>query len=316
MKRMLLFLFLALANSIAHAAYPDRPIKVVIPFGPGSSTDHIMRILAVPMERELGQPLIIDPKPGANGAISAAYVARAEPDGYTLLIGSGSPMAAVPYMQKNPPYDPISDFSPVTDIGRYTVFLYVNSSLPVNNFQEFVEYVKANPGKVSYATGNASGIVAFAQLNYLAGLDMLHVPYKSAPPAMVDLVANRVQAMVDPPSTGLTYVKEGRLRALATTLHTRSPLLPYVPTLVEAGLTDFTISNWMGLVAPAGTPRAIIDRLNAAFRKALESPDVKEQFARHAFLPNPSSPEEFGSFIAEQKTSYADLLQAAGVERQ
>lgn len=316
MKKILLCLSLALVGSVAHAAYPDRPVKVVIPFGPGSSTDLIMRILAAPVEKELGQPVVIEPKPGANGAISATYVARAAPDGYTLLIGSGSPMAAVPYMQKDPPYDPIKDFAPVTDIGRYTVFLYVNSSVPANTFQEFVDHVKANPGKVSYATGNASGIVAFAQLNSLAGLDMLHVPYKSAPPAMVDLVANRVQAMVDPPSTGLNYVKEGRLRALATTLHMRSPLLPDVPTLVEAGLTDFTISNWMGLVAPAGTPRPIIDRLNEAFRKALESPQVKEQLATHAFLPNPSSPEEFGAFIEEQKTSYADLLRAAGVEPQ
>ncbi len=316
MKRILLCLLLAVTNSIAHAAYPDRPIKVVIPFGPGSSTDLIMRILAVPVEKELGQPIVIDPKPGANGAISATYVARAAPDGYTLLIGSGSPLAATPYMQKNPPYDPIKDFLPITDIGRFTVFLYTNTSLPVKNLQEFIDYVKENPGKISYATGNASGIVAFAQLNSLAGLDMLHVPYKSAPPAMIDLVANRVQTMMDPPSTGLNYVKEGRLRALATTLHTRSPLLPDVPTLVEAGVPDFTISNWMGLVAPAGTPRPIIDKLNEAFRQALESPQVKEQLATHAFLPNPSSPEEFGSFIAEQKTSYADLLKAAGVEPQ
>ncbi|MGB6102347.1 MAG: tripartite tricarboxylate transporter substrate binding protein [Pusillimonas sp.] len=316
MKQILLWLVLAMAGSTAVAAYPDRPIKVVIPFGPGSSTDLIIRIIAAPVEEALGQPIVIEPKPGANGAISASSVARAAPDGYTLLIGSGSPLAAVPYMQKDPPYDPLKDFAPVTDIGRYTVFLYVNSKLPVKTFQEFIEHVRKHPGEISYATGNASGIVAFAQLNALAGLDMLHVPYKSAPPAMIDLVANRVQTMIDPPSTGINYVKDGRLRALATTLHTRSPLLPDVPTINEAGFPDFTISNWMGLVAPAGTPREIIDKLNKVFRDALESPVIKEQLAAHAFLPNPSSPEDFGLFIAEQKTSYADLLKAAGVERQ
>jgi tripartite-type tricarboxylate transporter receptor subunit TctC len=196
------------------------------------------------------------------------------------------------------------------------VFLYVNSSVPVNNFQEFITYVKANPGKLAYATGNASGIVAFAQLNSLAGLDMLHVPYKSAPPAVLDLVAGRVQTMMDPPTAALAHVREGRLRALVTTLTRRSPLLPEVPTIHEAGMPQFTISNWMGLVGPAGIPKEVVDRLNREFGAALRRPEVLAALDKQAFMANPSSPQQFGAFIKEQMESYSSLLRAAGVQQQ
>ena len=298
----------------AIAQYPNKPVRIVIPFGPGSSTDAIMRILATPLSAALGQQVIIDPKPGGDGAISAIEVARAVPDGYTLGVGSGSPLAAVPALRKNPPYNPVADFTPITDIGRYTVFLYVNASVPAHTFQEFVAYVKANPGKLAYGTGNASGIVAFAQMNTLLGLDMLHVPYKSAPPAVLDLVGNRVQVMMDPPTAALAYVKEGKLRALATTLRNRSPLLPDVPTIYEAGLPQFTISNWMGLVGPANLPRDIVDRINREFAAALKRPDVLAALDRQAFMANPSTPEQFAAFIKEQMESYGKLLRAAGVQ--
>lgn len=298
----------------AIAQYPNKPVRIVIPFGPGSSTDAIMRILATPLSAAFGQQVIIDPKPGGDGAISATEVARAAPDGYTLGVGSGSPLAAVPALRKNPPYNPVTDFTPITDIGRYTVFLYVNASVPANTFQEFVAHVKANPGKLAYGTGNASGIVAFAQMNTMLGLDMLHVPYKSAPPAVLDLVGNRVQVMMDPPTAALAYVKEGRLRALATTLRNRSPLLPDVPTIYEAGLPQFTISNWMGLVGPANLPRDIVDRINREFAAALKRPEVLAALERQAFIANPSSPEQFAAFIKEQMESYGQLLRAAGVQ--
>ena len=316
MKRLLALLTCLLLPvfATAQAPYPTKPIKIVIPFGPGSSTDTIIRILAEPVGAALGQPIVIEAKPGGDGAISAMEVARAAPDGYTLLVGSGSPMAAVPYLRKNPPYDPLRDFTPITDIGRYTVFMYVNSNVPAKTLAEFIAYAKANPGKLSYATGNASGIVAFAQFNSLTGIDMLPVPYKSAPPAMLDLVAGRVDAMMDPPTTALAYVKDGRLRALATTLEKRSPLLPDVPTIHEAGVPEFTISNWMGLVGPAGMPRDIVNRLNREFANALKRPDVIAALEKQAFLPNPSTPEQFGDFIKEQMQSYATLLKRAGVQ--
>jgi tripartite-type tricarboxylate transporter receptor subunit TctC len=298
----------------AQGQYPSKPIRIVIPFGPGSSTDTIIRILAEPVGAALGQPIVIDAKPGGDGAISAMEVARAAPDGYTLLVGSGSPMAAVPYLRKNPPYDPLRDFTPITDIGRYTVFMYVNANVPAKTLGEFIAYAKANPGKLSYATGNASGIVAFAQFNALAGIEMLPVPYKSAPPAMLDLVAGRVDAMMDPPTTGLPYVKDGRLRALVTTLDKRSPLLPDVPTIHEAGVPDFTISNWMGLVGPAGMSRDIVNRLNREFATALKRPDVVAALEKQAFLPRPSTPEQFSDFIKEQMGSYATQLKRAGIQ--
>lgn len=298
----------------ASAQYPNRPIRVVIPFGAGSSTDAVMRVLAPPLSAALGQPVVIEPRPGADGAVSAIEVARSAPDGYTFGVGSGGPLAAVPAMRKNPPYDVVNDFVPIIDIGRYTVFLFVNSSVPATTLQEFAAYVKANPGKLAYGTGNPSGIVAFAQMNALLGLDMLHVPYKSAPLVMPDLLANRVQALMDPPAVALAYVKEGKLRALVTTLNRRSPLLPDVPTIHEAGLPQFTISNWMGLIGPARLPREIVDRLNRELGAILRKPEVIAALERQAFLPNPSTPEQFGAFIREQVQSYGSLLRAAGVQ--
>lgn len=303
-----------LFTASAAAQYPNRPIRIVIPFGAGSSTDAVMRVLAPQLSAALGQQVVIEPRPGADGAVSAIEVTRSAPDGYTLGVGSGGPLAAVPALRKNPPYDVNADFTPITDIGRYTVFLFVNSSVPATNLQEFVAHVKANPGKLAYGTGNPSGIVAFAQMNALLGLDMLHVPYKSAPLVMPDLLANRVQALMDPPAVALAYVKEGKLRALVTTLNRRSPLLPDVPTIHEAGVPQFTISNWMGLVGPAKMPREIVERLNRELGTILRKPEVMAALEKQAFLPNPSTPEQFAAFIREQVQSYGSLLRAAGVQ--
>lgn len=304
---------LAAGTAVAQQ-YPNRPIRLIIPFGPGSSTDVITRVIAAPVSAALGQQVVVDPKPGGDGAVSGIEAAKAPPDGYTIYIGSGSPLAAVPALRKSPPYDPLRAFIPITDIGRYTVFLFVNAQVPARTFQEFIGYAKANPGKLSYATGNASGIVAFAQMNKLAGIQMLHVPYKSSPPAVVDLVAGRVDAIMDPPTAPLPYVREGKLRALVTTLKSRSPLLPDVPTIYEAGLPQFTISNWMGLVGPAGMPREIVERLNHEFHAAMKRPEVLAALEKQAFMVNPSTPEEFGAFIKEQIESYGSLLRASGIQ--
>jgi tripartite-type tricarboxylate transporter receptor subunit TctC len=316
MKRIFFAVLTLLIFKTAAAQYPAKPIRIVLPFGAGSSTDAVMRVVAPAVSATIGQQIVIDPRPGGDGAISATEVARAQPDGYTLGVGSGGPMAAVPALRKEPPYNVVSDFTPITDIGRYTVFLFVNSSLPATNFKEFIAYVKANPGKVAYGTGNPSGIVAWAQMNSLLGLDMLHVPYKSAPLVMPDLLSNRVQALMDPPAVALTHVRDGKLRALVTTLNRRSPLLPEVPTIHEAGLPQFTISNWMGLIGPAKLPRDIVERLNREFGAALRRPEVIAALDKQAFMANPSTPEQFGAFIKEQVESYGSLLRAAGVQPQ
>jgi len=313
------FLLLAsmlLAGSAAAQAYPNRPIRLVIPFGPGSSTDVITRILAQAVSTSIGQPVVVESKPGADGAIAGIEVAKAAPDGYTLLIGSGSPLAAVPALRKDPPYDPVRDFTPIIDIGRYSNFLFINAEVPIKTFQELIAYAKANPGKLAYGTGSASSIVAFAQMNSLAGIQMLHVPYKSAPPAVTDLIANRVQLMWEPPTATIAFVREGKLRALVTSLRERSTLLPDVPTIYESGMPQFAMSNWMGLVGPANMPREIVDRLNREFAAAMKRPEVLEGMEKQVFVLNPSTPEQFGTFIKEQIGFYGSLLRAAGVQPQ
>ena len=191
--------------------------------------------------------MIVDNKAGADGAIAGAEVVKAAPDGYTLLMATNSPMAVVPAMKKVPPYDPVADFTPITDIGRYTFFLYVNAEQPIKTFKELVAYAKANPGKLNYATGNTTGIVSFAQMNSLAGIDMTHVPYKGEPQAVTDIIAGRVQLLWATPTTGLAHLKDGKLRALATNLKARSSLLPDVPTMAEVGIPQYSVVSWAAL---------------------------------------------------------------------
>ncbi|MBK9606536.1 MAG: tripartite tricarboxylate transporter substrate binding protein [Betaproteobacteria bacterium] len=315
MNRIALLIASLLLSAAATAQpYPNKPIRVIVPFGAGSSTDVITRILTQSVSASIGQPFIVDNKPGGDGAVAGIEAAKAAPDGYTIFIGSGSPIAAVPALRKNPPYDSVNDFTPITDIGRFTLFLFVNSEVPVKTFQEFIAYAKANPGKLAYGTGNASGIVAFAQMNQLAGIDMLHVPYKSAPLAVVDLMTNRVQAMWEPPTTTLAAMKEGKLRALVTSLKSRSSVLPEVPTIAEAGMPQFSMANWMGLVGPAKLPREIVDRLNREFVAAMKRPEVIAAMEKQLFQLNPTTPEQFAVFVKEQIESYGSLLRAAGVK--
>ena len=315
MNRIALLIASLLLSAAATAQpYPNKPIRIIVPFGAGSSTDVITRILTQSVSASIGQPFIVDNKPGGDGAVAGIEAAKAAPDGYTIFIGSGSPIAAVPALRKNPPYDSVNDFTPITDIGRFTLFLFVNSEVPVKTFQEFIAYAKANPGKLAYGTGNASGIVAFAQMNQLAGINMLHVPYKSAPLAVVDLMTNRVQAMWEPPTTTLAAMKEGKLRALVTSLKSRSSVLPEVPTIAEAGMPQFSMANWMGLVGPAKLPREIVERLNREFVAAMKRPEVIAAMDKQLFQLNPTTPEQFAAFVKEQIESYGSLLRAAGVK--
>ena len=314
MKRLLAFACAVVLSTAAAAQYPAKPVRIVVPFPGGSATDTITRILAQSISPGFGQPMIVDNKPGADGAIAAAEVAKAPPDGYTLLMATNSPMSAVPAMKKSPPYDPVNDFTPITDIGRYTFFLYVNASVPAKSLKELIDHAKANPGKLAYATGNTTGIVSFAQMNSLAGIDMLHVPYKGEPQGITDLVGNRVQVMWATPTTGLPFVKEGKIRALVTQLTKRSSLLPDVPTIHEAGLPKFTITSWAALFGPAKLPKEIVARLHKEFSTAMAKPDVQAQMEKQAFLLTPSTPERLGTFVKEQMEGYRTILRAAGVQ--
>ena len=311
--RILAALALSVTAVSATAQYPNKPIKLIVPFPAGSATDTISRILGNSVSQSIGQTIVVENKAGADGAIAGAEVAKAPPDGYTLLMATNSPMAVAPAMKKVPPYDPVNDFTPITDIGRYTFFLFAYAGLPQKTLAELIAYAKANPGKLAYATGNTTGIVSFAQFSSLAGIQMLHVPYKGEPAAITDLIAGRVQLIFATPTTGLAHVKDGKLRAIVTSLRQRSPILPDVPTIGEAGLPKFSILSWAALYGPARMPKDVTDRLNKEFHAAMKRPDVVAAMDKQAFILTPSTPAELGTFTREQKEEYRAILRAAGV---
>jgi tripartite-type tricarboxylate transporter receptor subunit TctC len=311
--RTLLAVVLA-APLAVFAQFPVKPIRVVVPFPAGSATDTITRVLSNSVSQSLGQSLVVENKAGADGAIAAAEVAKAPADGYTLLMATNSPMSAVPAMKKNPPYDPVADFTPITDIGRYTFFIVVHPSVPAKTLGELIGYARANPGKLNYATGNTTGIVSTAFFASQAGIQLVHVPYKGEPQAITDLIAGRVQLMFASSSTSVPQIREGKLRALVTTLPRRSSQLPEVPSIAEAGMPQFSITSWAGLFGPAKMPREIVERLNKEFAAAMGRADVQAAMEKQAFSLSPSSPEQLAAFVKEQMESYRRILQAAGVQ--
>jgi tripartite-type tricarboxylate transporter receptor subunit TctC len=294
--------------------FPSKPIRIVVPFGAGSATDLISRVLGNSVSAAIGQPVIVDNKAGADGAIAASEVAKAAPDGYTLLMATNSPLSVVPAMKKSPPYDPVADFTPITDVGRYTFFVVVNPDLPVKSLPELVQYAKANPGKINYATGNTTGIVSSALLASLAKIEMVHVPYKTEPQVMADLVGGRVQMMFASSTTSMPLIRDGKLRALVTTLPRRSHLLPEVPTIAEAGYPSFSIISWAGLFGPAKMPADVVARLNKEFVAAMGRPDVQDAMQKQAFVLTPSTPEKLAAYVKEQLEGYRSILKAVGIQ--
>ena len=295
--------------------YPNRPITLVAIFGPGSASDIICRLIAQPLGEALNTTVVVENRPGANGALAALHVANSPPDGYTLLMGTNSPLSAVPYMMKKPPYDALKDFTPVTRVGSFTLMLLVNpSTVPVKNVKELIAFVKANPGKLTFASANTSGIVAGETLKYWAKLDMTHVPYKTPAPALQDIIAGRVSMMFNDLTTGLPHVKSGALRALATTRIKRSTLMPDLPTMDEAGVEGFDMDSWAGIVAPAHTPPEVVAKLNKALRPIIDSPQIKTTLTRVGFEAFSSSPEELGSFIKVQLGKWDRMIKDAGIQ--
>jgi tripartite-type tricarboxylate transporter receptor subunit TctC len=313
-KRLVCGLALLLSCCAALAQFPSKPIRLVVPFPAGSATDTVARTLAAAVSQSIGQPVVVDDKAGADGAIAAGEVAKSPADGYTLLLATNSPLSAVPAMKKAPPYDPVADFTPITDVGRYTFFIVVHPDVPAKTLAEFIAYARANPGKLNYATGNTTGIVSTAFFASQAQIKMVHVPYKGEPQALTDLVAGRVQVMFCSSGTSIAMIREGRLRALVTTLPRRSELLPDLPTIAEAGMPQFSITSWAGLFGPAKMPHAVVDRLNREFVAAMGRPEVHAAMEKQAFALSPSSPERLGELVKQQLDSYRSTLRAAGVE--
>jgi tripartite-type tricarboxylate transporter receptor subunit TctC len=305
---------LALGGAAHAQPYPAKPVTIIVPFGAGSGTDSITRIVGHFLSTGLKQTVVVEPKPGANGAIAATYVARSAPDGYTLVMGTNSPHSAVPFLAKNVPYDPVKDFAPVSRVGSFTLMLVVNPEIPAKSVADLIAYAKANPGKLTFASGNTSGIVAGETLKRWAGVDMLHVPYKSVPPALNDVLGGRVSMMFADFATAMPHVRANTLRALATTRKVRSTLFPEVPSLHEAGVTGFEMDSWAGLFAPAGTPGDIVGRLNAEVRAILGDPEIKAKIAATGFEAFASTPAEFDEFVKAQLASWGKMVKDAGIE--
>lgn len=307
-------LALAVFATTAQAQYPIKPVRMVVPFAAGSTTDVIARILALPLQQSLGQTVVIDNRPGADGALAGDLVAKAPADGYTLLVATNSPLSAVSHLRKKMPYDALKDFAPVSLAGYYTFLLAVNPSVPAKSLRELFEYARANSNKLNYASGNTSSIVLSAMLFSQAGVKLTHVPYKSEPPAVVDLISGQVQVMVTSYSTVAAHLRENRLRALALALSQRSPLLPNVPTVVESGLPKFSITPWCGVFAPARTPKAVVERLNRELVAVLKRPDIRAQLDQQAFATESSTPEALDRWVKDQYAIWGAAMREAGIQ--
>jgi len=300
----------------AQTAYPNRTITLVLPFAAGSGTDTTTRIISQHLAVALGVGIVVDNKPGANGMIAATYVARAAPDGYTLFVTTNTTHSANPFLLKTLTYDPVKDFTPIARTGDLPFMLVVNPDLPAESVAELVAYGKTNPGKLTYASGSSSGIVSGATFAHNAGIDMLHVPYKSSPPALNDVIGGRISMIFIDVLTGLPHVNGNALRALAVTTKDRSPLMPNLPSMQEAGVPDFDITSWQGYFAPANTPKEIVARLSAEIRKIIEKPEIKAQLATLGMDAFSGTPEQLGTFVGEQLVLWERLIKNAGIEKQ
>ena len=317
MKKLLIFVAAtaALFSAALYADnYPSRPITMVAVFGPGSASDTICRIIADPLSAALKQPVVVDDRPGADGALAALYVHHAAADGYTLLMATNSPLSADPFLHKDVNYDPVKDFVPVSRVGSFTLMLVIDPKLPIHSVKELVDYAKAYPGTLSFASGNTAGIVAGNTLAKWAGISMLHVPYKSTPPALEDIIGGRVSMMFADFTAAMPHVNSGALRAMAVTRIKRSSFFPNLPTLDEAGIKDFNLDAWAGLVVPAGTPPDIVSKLNSTLRPIIDSPEVQAKFKNVGFEGFSSTPEELGDYIKLQLGIWGKMVKDANIQ--
>jgi tripartite-type tricarboxylate transporter receptor subunit TctC len=305
----------ALATPALAETFPAKPVQFVVPFPPGGPTDAMARTLATELGQVLGQPVVVENRAGAGGNIGADYVARAKPDGYTLMFGTSGPLAINKSLYRKLNYDPTASFTPIIRVGHLPNILVVNPKLPVKTVPELIAHAKANPGKLSYASsGNgASSHLAGVLFNEMTGTDLMHVPYKGTGPALTDLLAGQVTMTFTDILTALPYVKEGRLRALGVATAKRSQALPEVPTIAEQGVKGYDVSVFFGVVAPKGLPADRQKTLNEAFAKVLASPKVKQMFAEQGLeAASDTRPQALAQFIASETAKWAKVVQAAG----
>lgn len=312
---LILALSLATGGALAQS-WPSRPVRLVVPFPPGGSTDVVARLIGEKLAQSLGQPVLVDNRAGAGGTAGSDVVAKAAADGYTVLMGTSSTHAIAPGLYPKLPYDPVRDFTPVILLGTATILMVVHPSVPAKNVGEFVAYAKSRPGQVMYgSTGNGS--VSHLTAEYfrsLAGVDMQHVPYKGDTPMTLDLVAGRVHLAFGTAVAFLPHVQAGRLSALAVTDARPSPVAPQLPTVAASGLAGFEALQWFGLFAPAGTPREVVARLNSEVGKALQMPDVQERLKGLGMQIAGGGPNPFGSFLQAESAKWGKIIRDSGAK--
>jgi len=310
--------WLAVSSFVAHGAaaqeYPNRPIRIVVPFAAGGGADFTTRAVAVPLAQVLRQSVVVDNRPGGGGTIGTEVVTSAAPDGYTLVEASATTLAVLPIMTKVA-YDPVRDLAPITLMGAQTHMVTVHPSLPVRSVKELVALAKSRPGALNYASSGNGGPnhLGTELFKMAAGIDMVHVPYKGNGPALVDLVAGQVQVGLPTMATTMPFVRAGRLRALAVTSPKRSAVTPDLPTVAELGFPGFEVRSWYGLLAPAKTPPAIVQRLQQEIAGVLRRPDVLERFASDGLEPGGITPEEFTAFIAAEIKRWGAVVRTAKI---
>ena len=313
-----LCLWLGNVPSASAELYPTRPIKIIVPTPAGGPVDVIARLVGNYLTSALGQAVVIDNRPGAGNTLGSKEAAQAEPDGYTLLYSSASGLVLAPMLQKNAGYDPLTSYDPIVLVAQSSNILVVHPSVPVNSVQELVAYAKANPGKVNFSSG---GIGVLPHLigewfKSAAAIDIVHVPYRGGGPSINDLVAGQVQMTFEGTSVLLPLIQSGKLRALATTSSKRIPELPDLPTMVESGFPGFVSTSWTGLLAPAHTPRAVIDKLNTQINEGVRSPDFKAALAKLSNEPLGGTPQAFTDMIKGDIGKWAPIVTALGLKAQ
>jgi tripartite-type tricarboxylate transporter receptor subunit TctC len=315
MRRLLMLLLCAAATQVVAQTYPSKPLKMIIPYPPGGGNDTLGRLFAAKLGERIGQPVVVENRPGAGTIIGTEAAAKSPPDGYTILLSSIATHALSPNLYAKVPYDPIRDFAPITLLGIAPTVLVVPADLPAKDLAELVAAAKAKPGALGYASGgngtppHINGEV----FKSVAGVDLLHVPYKGGGPALVDLMAGRVQVMLDTAASAMPHVRSGKLRALAITGAKRSPEYPDIPTFAEAGLPGYDTNAWYSVHAPAGTPPEVVRRLNAELVASLKEPDVQARFKQLTTEPVGNSPEEFAAFVKAELDKYARVIKGAGI---
>lgn len=313
-----LFICVYAGSPCALAAYPDQPIKLIVAFPAGGPADLIARLLARTLSESLGQTVIVDNRPGAGGTIGAEVAAKARADGYTLFLGTTGTLASAPSLYPNLGYDPLKSFVPISRLITASFLVVANASVPAHDLHELIELARAKPGQLTYgSSGNGSPHhIAAEMFQATSGVQLTHVPYKGIAPVLIDLLPGRIDLLFEMPASVLVHIRSGKLRALAVAGPKRVTQLPNVPTSEEAGLPGYEVSVWFGLVAPKGTPKDIVQRLNAEVRKFLVTTQVREALAAQAFEPAESSPEEFSNLIRSDGEKWARAVKASGAKLQ